>query len=145
MNLKQWGQALAARLPMAGAFFLLSLAQCFSVPAPFSICCLVAVTAAGERASGVWLGLSAGLLYRIVWGADWDAGQFVICLLCLGLKPIREWKRSWILALTGVLLLARALPDMIRAQDAQTVILLSAGVLLGVALMPALLRAAIRH
>ena len=142
LDVKQWGQALLKRLPMAGAFFLLSLAQCFSMPAPFSICCLIALTAAGEKAGGAFMGLGVGLLYRILWGLDWDAGQFVICFLCLGLKPIREWKQSWILALTGTLLLARALPDMFRAQDAQTMILLTAGMLLGVALMPALLRAA---
>ena len=142
LDIKRLGYALAARLPMAGAFFLLSLEQCFSVPAPFSICCLVALNAAGEKISGAWLGMSAGFLYRVLWGADWDTEQFVICLLCLGLKPIREWKRSWIFALTGLLLLARALPDMVHAQEAQTVILLAAGVLLGVALMPALLQAA---
>ena len=142
IDLKQWGMALLKRLPMAGAFFLLSLAQCFSVPAPFSICCLTALTAVGEKTAGVWLGLGAGLGYRVLLGLDWDAGQFVICALFLGLKQIREWKQSWLLPLTGTLLLARTLPDMFRAQDAQTVILLSAGVLLGVAMMPALLRAA---
>ena len=130
------------RLPMAGAFFLLSLARCFSTPAPFSICCLTALTAAGESAAGAWLGLGAGLLYRVLWGLDWDAGQFVICALFFGMRQIREWKQGWLLALTGTLLLARALPDMFRAQDAQTVILLTAGVLLGVAVMPALSRAA---
>ncbi len=142
MNLQQWGRVLFKRLPMAGAFFLLSLAQCFSVSAPFSICCLTALTVAGENATGAWMGLSAGLAYRVLWGLDWDAAQFVICALFLGLKQIREWKQGWILALTGTLLLARTLPDMFHAQDAQTVILLSAGVLLGVAMMPALLRAA---
>ena len=138
----QWGRALVKRLPMAGAFFLLSLAQCFSAPAPFSICCLMALTAAGESAAGAWLGLAAGLGYRVLMGLTWDAGQFVICALCLGIRQIREWKPGWILALTGTLLLARALPDMFRAQEAQTVILHFAGVLLGVAVMPALLRAA---
>lgn len=139
---EQWGRALVRRLPMAGAFFLLSLAQCFAVPAPFSICCLMALTAAGESAAGAWLGLGAGLGYRVLMGLPWDAGQFVICALCFGLRQIREWKPGWIMALTGTLLLARALPDMFGAGDAQTVILLFAGVLLGVAVMPALLRAA---
>ncbi|MBR0219313.1 MAG: SpoIIE family protein phosphatase [Clostridia bacterium] len=139
---EQWGRALVKRLPMAGAFFLLSLAQCFSAPAPFSICCLMALTAAGESAAGAWLGLGAGLGYRVLMGLPWDAGQFVICALFLGMRQIREWKPGWVLILTGTLLLARALPDMFRAGDAQTVILLFAGVLLGVAVMPALLRAA---
>lgn len=141
-DMERWGRALLRRLPMAGAFFLLSLAQCFSAPAPFSICCLIALAAAGESAAGAWLGLGAGFGYRILWGLDWDAGQFAICALFLGVRQIRGWKQGWVMALTGTLLLARALPDMFRAQDAQTVILLFAGVLLGVALMPALLRAA---
>ncbi len=141
-DLKKWGKALAARLPLAGVFFLLSLARCFSVPAPFSVCCLVTLAAVGKLDVGAWIGLGAGLAFRVLWGMDWDAGQFVICGLCFGLRSIREWKLSWILPLTAVLLMARAVPDIVRAQDALTVILLSAGVLLGTALMPALLRAA---
>lgn len=141
-DMERWGRTLVKRLPMAVAFFLLSLAQCFSMPAPFSICCLTALAAAGESAAGAWLGLSAGFGYRVLLGLDWDAGQFVICALCFGVRQIREWKQGWVLALTGTLLLARALPDMFRARDAQTVILLFAGVLLGIAVMPALLRAA---
>ena len=141
-DMERWGRALVKRLPLAGAFFLLSLAQCFSMPAPYSICCLTALAAAGESTAGAWLGLGAGLGYRVLLGLDWDAGQFVICALCLGVRQIREWKAGWVMGLTATLLLARALPDMLRASDAQTVILLFAGVLLGVALMPALLRAA---
>ncbi len=142
LDLNRLGKALTASLPLAGVFFLLSLAQCFSVPAPFSICCLMALLAAGEKPWGAWLGLGAGLAYRVLFGLDWDAAQFVVCACCFGLDYIPEWRQNWTLPLTGLLLAARALPGMLRAQDAQTVILLAAGALLGLALMPALLRAA---
>ena len=129
-------------LPTAGAFFLLSIAQCFSVPSPYAICCLAALLRAGVKPKGAAMGLAAGLLFRIGWGLSWDEGQFIAAALCYVLMRV-EWRRDWqFIAMTGLILLARALPQMILAAETQTVLLNAAGVLMGVASMPALQRGA---
>jgi len=136
------GRNIKIRLPMAGAFFLLSIAQCFSVPSPYALCCLAALLYAKIKPKGAIWGLAAGFFFRVGWGLAWDEWQFAACLLCWPVMKIRG-KSKWILPLlTGALLLVRALPDLLRAQDAQTVILIIAGVLLGFISMPALYRAA---
>ena len=142
LDWKKAGAALLRRLPLAGAFFLLSLAQCFSLPSPFAVCCLIALRAAGEKPKGAALGLGLGFLYRALLGLPWDAAQFIVCLLCFPLTQISGWKEGWVMTLTGIALIGRTLPGMLQAQEAQTMILLTAGVLLGVAFMPALLKGA---
>lgn len=130
------------RLPLAGAFFLLSIAQCFSVPSPYALCCLSAFLYAQVKPKGALLGLAAGLLFRMLWGLPLDPWQFIACLLCWPVMRI-GWRGKWALLLyTGALLLVRATPDMLGAKEAQTAILYGAGVLLGLASMPALHRAA---
>lgn len=136
------GRELLKRLPMAGAFFLLSLAQCFSVPSPFAVCCLLALLAAGEKPKGAVLGLGAGLLFRAVWRISLDPGLFGACLLCFPAARLHARKKWQLLLLTGALLLLRSIPHLIQAQETQTVILCLGGVLMGVAAMPALLRSA---
>ncbi|MDO5327779.1 MAG: SpoIIE family protein phosphatase [Clostridia bacterium] len=136
---KGWG-ALLGRLPMAGAFFLLSLAQCFSVPSPFALCCLTALLAAGEKPKGALLGLGAGLLFRLAWHMPMEEGLFAACLLCFPVLRRPGLKRWRLLLQTGGLLVLRSLPNILRAQDSQTVIFCAAGILLGIAVMPALLR-----
>ena len=125
---KGWG-ALLRRLPMAGAFFLLSLAQCFSVPSPFALCCLIALLAAEEKPKGALLGLGAGLLFRLVWRMPLEEGLFAACLLCFPVMlrgPMKRMKRWCLLLLTGGLLLLRSIPNLLRAQDSQTVIFCAA-------------------
>lgn len=134
-------KALIRRLPMAIAFFLLSLAQCFYVPSPYAICCLAALLRCGVTPVGAGLGLAAGLAFRLIWGLPKDIWQFAACLICLPLMRIPWKKNGYVTALAGFLLLFRALPGMMGAADARGVILNAASVLLGIASMPALLRA----
>ena len=130
------------RLPMAMAFFLLSIAQCFSVPSPYALCCLAALLSAGIKPRGAALGLAIGFLFRVAWGLPWDEWQFVACALCWPVM-CRPFQKKWQLPLlTGFLLLGRALPGMVQATNAQTILLYCAGMLLGVVSMPALCRAA---
>ena len=83
----------ARSLPMAGGFFLLSLAQCFSVPSPYALCCLAVMLQARLSTAGAVTGLIAGLLFRVVWGLPADVWQFAACAACSffmrlkGLKP----------------------------------------------------------
>lgn len=139
---KQAGKRVLGGLPMAGAFFLLSLAQCLSVPSPFAICCLIALLGADIKPRGAMAGLLAGFAFRIIWKLPWDEWQFAACLLCFPLSQTK-WNRPWqTMALAGALLLARAVPGIALAEDAQTGIMYGAGIMLGVASMPALNRAA---
>lgn len=137
---------LAARakkwLPTAGGFFLLSLAQCFSVPSPYAICCLAALLSAGIRPRGALLGIAAGMGIRMLWGIGWDEWQLVFSVACCGVMRIR-WQKKWQwIWMTGVLLLGRALPGMMRAGSLQIIGLQGMSVLLGTVSMPALMRAA---
>lgn len=139
--IRRAGKEFVSRLPMAAAFFLLGIAQCFSVPSPYALCCLMALTAAGEKPRGPVLGLAAGLGFRMLWGIDWDIWQFAVCLLCLPLRQIK-WRKNWQWVLmTGAMLLVRALPGMAAAEDVQTILLSAVSVPLGMASMPALCRA----
>lgn len=141
-HLRGWGKKILLSLPMAGGFFLLSIAQCFSVPSPYAVCCLAALRAAKAKTRGALAGLAAGLLFRVLWGMPWDVWQFAACLLCYPLAKI-EWKKTGHLCLmVGALLLARALPEIAGAAQQQTILLHAAGVLLGMVSMPALHRAA---
>ena len=141
-GIKEGSAVLLRRMPTAGAFFLLSLAQCFSVPSPFAVCCLMALLAAGKKPWEALAGVAAGVFFRTLWGQPLDIGQLLACPLCFLFSRLKEQKTGGAMALTGAVLLLRALPGALQAQDAQTVILLGAGVLLGVAFMPALLKAA---
>lgn len=133
----------AARcLPGGAAFFLLSIAQCFSVPAPYALCCLIALIYEGIRPRGAWLGLAIGLGCRLLWGIDPDLGQYAACLLCLPLVRFRPQGKGMQRLLTLLLLLARALPGALRAASAQRLILYGAGLAMGLAALPALRRAA---
>ena len=135
-------KALGRHAPMAGAFFLLSLARCFALPSPYALCCLTALLGAGERPYAAWAGLALGFCFRLAWGLDADAWQFIACFLCIPLLFMISPGKAGNWLLTGALLLVRAAPGMVTAGDAQTVILHGAGVLLGLASMPALNRAA---
>ena len=135
-------KALWVRLPMAGGFFLLSMAYCFSVPSPYALCCLAALLYAGIKPKGVALGLIAGFLFRVGWGIPWDAWQFIACLLCWPVMLIRKRGKGLLLLYTCPLLIVRTAPGLFAAQDARTVILLIAGALLGIVSLPALHRAA---
>lgn len=136
------GKKMIQWLPMAAAFFFLSLAQCFSVPSPYALCCLAALLSAGIKPRGALIGLAAGMGIRMFWGIAWDEWQFIFCLVCYGVMRIR-WTKKWqLLLMTGMLLLGRALPGMMRAGNLQALLLYAMSVLLGMASMPALLRAA---
>lgn len=130
------------RLPMAAAFFLLGLAQCFSVPSPYAVCCLAALLQAGIRPRGALMGLMAGQIMRFFWGAAPDAWQMIACIGCCGAMRI-HWQRKWqLFAMTGMLLAGRALPGMMQAGNAQGAMLHGLSILMGLASMPALMRAA---
>ena len=141
MKLKEMAKAFLERLPMAAAFFLLSLAQCFTAPSPFALCCLIALLQSGEKPGAALGGIGAGLLYRVLWGLPMDWAQCAVAVLCCPLFGGRSWKPWALYGLTGLLLLLRALPVLFTAQESQTVIVSAFSVLLGAALMPALLRA----
>ena len=129
-------------LPGGAAFFLLSIAQCFSVPAPYALCCLIALVYEGIRPRGAWLGLGLGLGCRLLWGIDPDLGQYAACLLCLPLMRFDPRTKGMRRLIAVLLLLVRALPGALRAANAQQLILQGAGLAMGLAALPALRRAA---
>lgn len=130
------------RLPEAGAFFLVSLAQCLSVPSPYAVCCLAAVLWAGLPVQGALAGLCAGLLFRAAWGLPVDAALFAACgaLFALNRIPWNENRKLYFMTLSALLL--RALPGAFFAQTAQDVLLSAVGLLLGMAMTPALKKCA---
>ena len=130
-------------LPGAAFYFLLSIAQCFYVPSPYSVCCLAASAFTGLHTDGAMAGLLAGLMIRIVWNTDWDTAQFLCCAICcLLFRLLHVKKQRTLMILTFLILVLRALPGMLDAQNTQTLILSAAGVLTGIVSMPALIRAA---
>ncbi|MBR6185949.1 MAG: SpoIIE family protein phosphatase [Clostridia bacterium] len=135
-------QAVRRCLPFTVSFFLLSLIQCFSLPAPFSVCCLTALLSVGFRPSGALLGIGLGVLFRGLWGRGWDVGQLIGCAACFPLARAAG-RKGWKIALFSFgLNLARLLPGMLRAGESQTVILSLISATLGVAVLPALRSAA---
>lgn len=133
---------LTDRLPLGFGFFLLSLAECLGVPSPYAICVLAALLSAGIRPAGALAGLAAGLAFRVIWGLPLDLGQFAACLLCFPmLKKPRE-KTGQVMAAAGILLVLRAFPEIVNAQIPLAAILHAASLIIGIAIMPALRRAA---
>ena len=141
-GIRQRAAALLHRLPMAAVFFLLSLAQCVSVPATFAISALMALLAEDVRPQGAFLGLAAGLVFRVLWGLPLDIGQFGACVCCCVLIRLIHKTEGQIYLLLTALLIGRALPDVIFSPDGQTVILYASGAALGLASFPALRRCA---
>ena len=134
--------ALLRTLPMTGLFFLLSLAQCFSVPSTFAISALMALLCENARPKGAFLGMAAALIFRAVWRLPLDAGQFGACLCCyVFVRLIRKTEGQMYLLLTA-LLIGRAFPGILASPDGQGVILYASGVVLGLASFPALRRCA---
>ena len=133
--------------PMAGAFFLFSLSSCLSVPSPFAVCCLMAALRQGLPEIGAAAGLTLGLLFRLLWAMPMDPSLFAACAACFALcrAPVgKEW-HGYLLALSALLL--RAVPQIAVSQETQSALLAAFGMLLGMAVMPALFRSAklIRH
>lgn len=133
----------ARSLPMAGGFFLLSLAQCFSVPSPYALCSLAVMLQARLPTAGAVTGLIAGLLFRVVWGLPADVWQFAACAACSFFMRMKGLKPKGQLLLTAALLALRTLPAIAAATQMQTVILYVAGMALGIGMTPALRRAAL--
>ena len=131
-----------ALLPMAAAFFLLSIAQCFSVPSPYLLCCMMALAASGLRPLGAFLGMGIGLGFRMLWGIALDPWQFAAAAMAYPLLKLRGLSRGGRRTLALTLLMARTIPGLLDVADWQTVLLAVAGVLLGMASLPALERAA---
>ena len=139
---KEMAKTLGRGLPMAGVFFLFSLAQCFSVPSPFTISAVTALLCEGVNATGAFAGLAAGLLFRVLWRLPLDLGQFGACLCCLPLiRAIQKTEGQLYLLLTA-LLIGRAFPGIVESPGGQSVILYASGTALGLASFPALRRCA---
>lgn len=139
---REMGMELVRRLPMAGAFFLLSLAQCVSVPSTFAISALAALLSEDVRPKGAFPGLICGLLFRALWQLPLDLGQFGACLCCwLFIRLIGKTDGQLYLLLTA-LLIGRAFPDILLSPDGQSVILYASGAVLGLAAFPSLRRSA---
>lgn len=128
--------------PMAGAFFLFSLSGCLSVPSPFAVCCLTASLRAGLPEIGAAAGLALGLLFRVLWAMPLEPALFAACAACFALGRVtvsKAWEK-YVVALGA--LIVRAAPDIVTGQEMQTVVLSIFGILLGMAVMPALFRGA---
>ena len=141
-DLKQWARAAGAHMPLTAGFFLLSIAQCLSVPSPYAVCCLMALLAEGLPFQGAVAGLALGLIFRLAWGLPLDLWVFIACGLCFAVIRLPWSRKGHLYLLTLCVLLVRAVPEMTAAQDMQTVLFSAAGVLLGLAVMPALVRCA---
>lgn len=141
-EIKKAVRTVKGRLPEAGAFFLVSLAQCLSVPSPYAVCCLAAFLWAGLPVRGAAAGLLAGLLFRAAWGLPADAALFAACGACFALNKIRWSEKGKLYFITFFALLLRALPGIILAQTVQDALLCGVGLLLGMAMTPALKRCA---
>ena len=141
-NIRAAVVSLIRRLPMAGVFFLLGLAQCFSVPSTFAVTAMAALLCEGVRPKGALIGLALGLFFRIVWRLPLDAGQFIACACCFVLiHMVRKTEGQMYLLLTA-LLIGRALPDALVLHDGQSVILYASSTALGLASFPAMRRCA---
>ena len=134
-------RGVARHLPWAAAFFLISIAQLFSMPSPFSVCCLTALLTVDRRSPGAVAGLCRGLAFRVLWGISWDVWQFLACALGYGLFRLPWQSKKQVYLLTGGLLL-RTIPGVADTQEMQTILLSAAGFLMGLVSMPALCRAA---
>ncbi len=130
------------QLPMAGAFFLLSIADCFFVPSPYAVCCLAALISMNGKTGAAMLGICLGTLFRCAWGIEPDLAQLLACCLCRGMLPMLRHKKVPMFIFVALLLLLRALPGILEAETVQTALLSGMGILLGIVSMPALLRAA---
>ena len=139
---KAAGQFVLRALPLSLAFFLLSLIRCFSLPAPFAVCCLAVLLSAGVKPRGALIGLALGTVFRGLWGQGWDVWQLSACLLCFPLMRAARGKGWKAALLSSCLNLGQALPGILAAEESQTVILSVVSVSLGAVAMPALLRAA---
>ena len=135
----RWGRA---TLPMTGAFFLLSIAQCFSMPSPYALCCLWAVLAVKLPAEGAAVGLLVGMAFRLAWGLPLDAWQFLSCALAFfAIRLHIRTEKQWYI-LGGALLLLRAAPHAAAAQNTQGILMAFGGWALGMVTLPALRRVA---
>lgn len=141
-DLKRKMRFLGSLLPWTAGFFLFSIAQCLSVPSPYAISGLMALLAEGLPAQGAVMGLAMGAAFRFAWGLPPDFWLFAACALCFAVIRLPWKKRSHLYFLTLCVLMVRAVPEMITAPDAQTALFSSAGVMLGLAAMPPLLRCA---
>ena len=142
VSFKEALRLLFQRLPMACCFFLLSLAQCFSVPSPFAVCALLALTSMEADAGGAVLGVAAGIGFQALWGRPLDWGQGLACLCCFPLVKLTNKTEGQTLLLALALLIARSLPILAAAQDGQAIVLCGAGMALGLATVPAFRRVA---
>ena len=133
---------LLRRLPMMGLFFLLSLAQCFSVPSTFAVSALAALKCEDVKPKGALAGLVLAVFFRMAWRLPLDMGQFGACVCCcLFFRLIRKSEGQVYLLLIA-LLIGRSFPGVFLSPDGQTVILYASGAALGLASFPALRRCA---
>ena len=139
---KETAKTLVRGLPTAGIFFLFSLAQCFSVPSPFTISAVTAMLCEGVHTTGAFAGLAAGLLFRVLWRLPLDIGQFGACLCCFPLIRAIQKTEGQVYLLLTALLIGRAFPGILESLDGQSVILYASGTALGLASFPALRRCA---
>ena len=142
ISVRQFAVSMLRRLPMAGSFFLLSLAQCFSVPSTFAVSALAALLCEDVRPRGALAGLVMTLIFRMAWRLPLDMGQFGACLCCfLFIRLIQKTEAQMYLLLTA-LLIGRAFPGVFLSPDGQTVIQYASAAVLGLASFPALRRCA---
>ena len=141
-SVREIAVSLLRRVPMMGLFFLLSLAQCFSVPSTFAVSAMAALLCENVKPKGALAGLAIALVFRMGWRLPLDAGQFAACLCCcLFIRLIRKTEGQMYLLLLA-LLIGRAFPGVLASPDGQTVILYASGAVLGLAAFPALRRCA---
>ena len=134
--------AMIRQLPAFGMFFLLSMAKCLSVPSPYAVCCMAVTAFSGIGTAGAWAGLAAGILFQYAWGAPLDIWQFIACAVCAGIVRHIRKKRAFVRIIVGVVLLLKAVPGCVNAAEVREILLNGFGVLLGIAIMPALFKAA---
>lgn len=132
-------ERIAVFLPGFAAFFLMNISTCFTLPSPFALVLLISyLVKKGSCPEGACLGMTAGLLMRLIWGIDTDAAQAIVFF---GLAVFVRRKISVSIGYKVLLgaLIMRSLPGMI-GRDVPEMMVQLGSILLGMCVMPAMLR-----
>ncbi len=132
-------EQIRALVPGFTAVFLLNISTCFSLPSPFAIALVVScLVHLGKCPAGACLGMGAGLLMRLLWGIDADLAQALVFFGLVFFVRRKISVSTGYKLLLGALLL-RALPGMI-GREIPDMMRQVGGVMLGMCVMPAMLR-----
>lgn len=128
---------------LAAAFFFLALSRWFYLPAPYALCCLMAMMRAGESPWPCAAGIAASLIYQLCFGVEVPAWTLGACVLAPFVFRIR-WREDFssVLGVLALTLPGEALRIYLTDVTAQGIVLTVLGYTLAAGSIPALCKAA---